>query len=79
MAKRRSLVSIIILTHNLVDITLQCLQALVKNSNYSSIEIILIDNGSTRENTRKLKRGLSRFIFDHRLIVLAENKGFQGN
>ena len=40
-------VSIVILTHNQLEVTQACLQTVATNSHYRNLELLLVDNGST--------------------------------
>lgn len=63
--------SIVILTYNLKEITVQCIESIRQNNLPSSYEIIVVDNNSTdgiREWLQEQK--------DIKLICNSENKGF---
>jgi glycosyltransferase involved in cell wall biosynthesis len=64
--------SIIIPTWNNALLTEQCLQAIIKNTNYPNFEIIIIDNGS-KDGTEQLLRNLNTDIM---IIKNTENLGF---
>jgi len=47
--------SIIILTHNQLDYTKQCIESITKYTKEGSYEIIIVDNHSTNETVEWLK------------------------
>ncbi len=71
-----SKVIIITLNYNQNDYSLACIDSLL-NSNYTNFQIMLIDNGSTEENTQELERILP---IDYRLILkkIKKNRGYVG-
>lgn len=69
-------VSIIILTHNGSQITLQCLAALHRFTTLA-FEVILVDNGSNSKEKERLQRGLSKYVsFPLRRIRNTCNEGY---
>jgi glycosyltransferase involved in cell wall biosynthesis len=48
------LVSIIIPTKDMGNLLDKCLKSIFNNSMYPNYEVIVVDNGSTEENTAKL-------------------------
>jgi GT2 family glycosyltransferase len=65
------MVSIIILTYNNLEITKQCIESILKNTNKTHYEIIVVDNGST-DKTSEYLQSFSSF----QLILNKENYGF---
>ncbi len=60
--------SIIIPAYNHLDLTVQCLNSIVRNSNMKSLEIILINDGSTdgtKEWSKSLERKFNLSVIDH--------------
>jgi GT2 family glycosyltransferase/tetratricopeptide (TPR) repeat protein len=66
----RGLTSIVIVTHNQLDYTRQCLDSIVRLTD-EPVELIVVDNGST-DGTVEYLRGIP----DVHLIVNASNRGF---
>ena len=70
-------VTIIVLFYNAAKVTLECLAAVEKYTNYNPLEIILVDNGSGFEEKKELKKGLANFKnLEVKLIANSENLGF---
>lgn len=65
-------VSIIILTYNNLPLTINCLESIDKKSNYSNLEVIIVDNNST-DGTQDYLR---QFHSDKKLIFNTYNRGF---
>lgn len=60
--------SIIIPAYNHLDLTIQCLNSIERNSNMKSLEIILINDGSTdgtKEWSKSLERKFNLSVIDH--------------
>jgi len=68
-------VSVIVVTYNNLDLTKQCLMSLDKYTDYSNMEIIVVDNASSDDSPAFLrdwaKEGANRI-----LILNSDNKGF---
>lgn len=71
--ERRPLVSIIIPTHNKVSLLKNCVDGLLNNTSYSNIEIIIIDNNSSEDST---KRYLERIGCCNRVKVITDKGPF---
>jgi len=72
-------VSVIILNYNKPQLTIECLNALNRQT-FSYFETVLIDNGSTNENRLVLEQEISQnlFIFPFKFLPLRQNLGFAG-
>ncbi len=60
--------SIIIPAYNHLDLTIQCFNSIVRNSNVGPLEIILVNDGSTdgtREWSKSLERKFNLSVIDH--------------
>lgn len=71
-------VSIVILSYNKVAYTLKCIKSVLENSKYPTMEVIVVDNGSSKQTVTALKQVTKdsrlKFVFNK------ENLGFgQGN
>jgi GT2 family glycosyltransferase len=64
------MVSVVILTRNLLDLTIQCVSSIQRNTK-EKIEFVFVDNGST-DGTVEFLRGLP----SAKVIVNSENRGF---
>ncbi len=71
-----TLTSIIILNWNGMDFTRPCIESVHKNTK-KAFEIILVDNGSKKEEIEELK-AMKKSGLIHNLILNNENKGFSG-
>jgi GT2 family glycosyltransferase len=70
-------VSIIIVTHNNISLTHQCLISIEKYSNYKNLEVIIIDNASTDFTQKFLfKAGKTKKYFIKKIIFNKLNLGF---
>jgi len=69
------LVSILICAWNNLDLTLQCLQSVVKNTR-RPYEIILVDNNSSEHVCDTAREYLTQNNVNFTIIVNSENKGF---
>jgi len=70
-------VSVIILNYNGVEDTLRCLKSL-KNVNYSNFEVIVLDNGSSGDDSKILKDFSGLCEGKYRFIDNEKNLGFAG-
>ena len=71
----RPLVSIIILNYNAGELLINCIESVI-NSNYSNLEIIVVDNNSTDQSHIKCKKKFN----DIKIIENKENHGYcEGN
>jgi O-antigen biosynthesis protein len=69
------LVSIIIVTFNNVEFTIQCLESVEIHSDYQNIEVIVVDNAST-DSTRDYLEKWAGSASARRVIYNSENRGF---
>lgn len=76
-AKKKNMVSIIILNWNGLDFTRKCLASIKSKTSYPSYEIIIVDNGSNGSEVTELKKIHSKGLIN-RLILNKSNKGFSG-
>lgn len=75
LIKKNPLVSIIILNYNAGELLVNCVESIIK-SEYSNIEIIVVDNNSTDESHIKCKNKFSKI----KLIQNKKNFGYcEGN
>jgi GT2 family glycosyltransferase len=68
-------VSVIVLTYNNLALTQRCLQSLDDGSDYSNLELIIVDNAST-DGSRDWLRGFAARRPETRLILNDRNLGF---
>lgn len=68
-------VSVVVVTFNNLDFTKLCLRSLEKNSNYSQLEIIVVDNASS-DGTQEILKKWVNDAPDRQLILNLNNKGF---
>lgn len=68
-------VSIIVVTYNNLDLTVACINSLIRNTTYPNYEIIIVDNGS-EDGTQAYLRQLSRLDVSCRIKLNQENRGF---
>lgn len=72
------LVSVVILTHNSADITIRCLDRIYETAEVSDIEVIIVDNGSNREEKNKLikygKRPHMKVIYSGENMMVAKGR-----
>lgn len=68
-------VSLVVLTYNGLDLTRACLESIVRNTLWPSLEIVVVDNGST-DGTPDHLRAFAREQQDVRLILNERNEGF---
>lgn len=75
-------VSVVILTYNKLSVTKNCLESIDLKSNYSNLEVIVVDNNSTDETPKYLKTwakprySWSPASSNKKIILNSENKGF---
>ncbi len=68
-------VSVIVVTYNNLDLTKQCLMSLDKYTDYSNLEIIVVDNASADDSPAYLSEWAKQG--DNRILILnPDNKGF---
>lgn len=68
-------VSVIVVTYNNLDLTKQCLMSLDKYTDYSNLEIIVVDNASSDDSPAYLREWAQQG--DNRILILnPDNKGF---
>lgn len=68
-------VSVIVVTYNNLDLTKQCLMSLDKYTDYSNLEIIVVDNASSDDSPAYLSEWAKQG--DNRTLILnPDNKGF---
>lgn len=68
-------VSVIVVTYNNLDLTKQCLMSLDKYTDYSNLEIIVVDNASSDDSPAYLSEWAKQG--DNRILILnPDNKGF---
>ncbi|GGY82411.1 hypothetical protein GCM10011613_28990 [Cellvibrio zantedeschiae] len=68
-------VSVIVVTYNNLDLTKQCLMSLDKFTDYSNLEIIVVDNASSDDSPAYLSEWSKQG--DNRILILnPDNKGF---
>jgi GT2 family glycosyltransferase len=65
-------VSIIIPIHNKADYTIKCLDSLIKTTNYSPYEIIIVDDASTDDSIARLHTG----NYPVKIISNSKNSGY---
>lgn len=71
-----ALVSIVIVTHNGLELTRMCFESLDRRTDWPRYEIVCVDNGST-DGTREWLAGEARRRSEaFRLIAFEENRGF---
>jgi GT2 family glycosyltransferase len=66
--------SVIVLTWNQMDLTIRCLESLLKQS-YKDYEVILVDNGSDDGTPDAVKKKFGEKV---KVVALPENRGFCG-
>lgn len=71
-------VSIIMLSHNLGDVTARCLRALAASTEYRPVELIWVDNGSNQVERDIAEAALLELPFDFTTVYLEENRGWCG-
>jgi GT2 family glycosyltransferase/glycosyltransferase involved in cell wall biosynthesis len=69
------LISIVVVTYNNLDLTRACLRSIECYSDYSNIEIIVVDNASSDETGEFLNEWIT-FKANRRIILNDTNKGF---
>ena len=70
-------VSVIVLTYNNLDLTRACLDSLIERSNYSNLEIIIVDNASSDATPAYLESFPAQHPYmDIQIILNNKNLGF---
>ncbi|MCP4089374.1 MAG: glycosyltransferase [Gammaproteobacteria bacterium] len=69
------LVSVVVVTYNNIDLTKACLFSLNEHSDYTALEIIIVDNASTDGSCEYLTEWAAATA-NRKLILNDENKGF---
>ncbi|MCC7008869.1 MAG: glycosyltransferase [Acidobacteria bacterium] len=69
------LVSIVIVTHNNLPLTMLCLESLLRNTNLPAFEIVVVDNAST-DGTPDFLGALAPGCPELRVVYNARNEGF---
>jgi len=71
------LVSVLIINYRTPELTLQCVNSLLKIETYSNFEILVLENGSKDESYEFLKKNLPKTV---KLVLSEDNLGFaKGN
>jgi len=68
-------VSVIILTFNNLDLTKACLESVLNRSEYTNLEVIVVDNASS-DGTPAYLESLAQEHLNLRIVLNAENLGF---
>ena len=68
-------VSVVVLTYNNLELTKACLDSLVNESNYTNLEIIVVDNNSS-DDTPAFLAEWAEVDPDRTIILNQDNKGF---
>ncbi|MBX4205802.1 glycosyltransferase family 2 protein [Candidatus Microgenomates bacterium] len=69
--------SVVIVNFNTKDITLNCIESVIKNTKDINFEIVIVDNGSTDGFVEEIKKKTYKNL---KIIANKENKGFaEGN
>lgn len=68
-------VSVVVVTHNNLELTRACLTSLDENSDYAHLEIIVVDNASTDGTDDYLARW-AEAATNRKIIFNADNRGF---
>jgi GT2 family glycosyltransferase len=71
------LVSVLIVAHNSSEFVRPCIESLLRNTTYPSVEFVFVDNGST-DGTQELLRTYAEANPGFRVFFLEENRGFAG-
>lgn len=74
--KEKYLVSIIMLTYNQLEDTKICVESLFKYTQGINFELIFVDNGSTKDNTKEYLESLKAQHSNIKTIYNKENLGF---
>ncbi|GAB1401831.1 hypothetical protein MASR1M68_07420 [Elusimicrobiota bacterium] len=74
--KPKYLVSIVMLTYNQLDDTQICVESLLKHTTDVNYELIFVDNGSTKDNTKTYLEGLKEKHSNVKVIFNDTNLGF---
>lgn len=73
LTDKRKLVSIIIPTRDRLDLLQACVDSIIEKTSYSNYEIVVVDNDSTQDDTR---RYLRRMVAEQRCRVVADSRPF---
>jgi len=72
-------VSIILLTCGLPDVSARCIEHLGANTHHRPVQLVWVDNGSTREERDQVRTAIERHCnFELREVDLAQNAGWVG-
>lgn len=74
--KEKYLVSIVMLTYNQLEDTKICVESLYKHTQGINFELIFVDNGSTKDNTKEYLESLKTQYSNIKTIYNKENLGF---
>lgn len=74
--KSKYLVSIVMLSYNQLDDTKVCVESLFKHTQGINFELIFVDNGSTKDNTKEYLESLKAKYSNIKTIYNEENLGF---
>lgn len=74
--KPKYLVSIVMLTYNQLDDTQICVESLLKHTTDVGYELIFVDNGSTKDDTKTYLEGLKEKHSNVKVIFNETNLGF---
>jgi GT2 family glycosyltransferase/SAM-dependent methyltransferase len=69
------IVSVIVVTYNNLELTRACLASLDENSDYSQLEVVVVDNASTDGTQEFLKEWTAAGV-NRRIVLNDANKGF---
>lgn len=69
------LVSVVVVTHNNIDLTRACLESLELHSDYPSLEVVVVDNASS-DGSLELLREWAAAAPGRRLLPNPDNRGF---
>lgn len=72
-------VSAVVLSKDHPDVLELCLESLAKRTDYSNLEIIVVDNGSTEENKKKIEKLKNKFTFNYLYTPMEFNFSAQCN
>lgn len=82
VAKRRRVagsapqVTIIIVTHNFEELTLECIRAVKNYTQAINYELIVVDNGSFDSSFKRLKSGVGKLDIEVKFLRFSRNLGF---
>jgi len=69
-------VSLILVTHNAIELTRLCLESLDRRTDWPALEILAVDNGSSDGTRQWLEEEAARRGSGFRLIAFPDNRGF---